>query len=128
MIVSPAAAIASDTRLEQRSLSGNDGHLAGELVCFTDRESLIVLAGLLIDTLPSIAMKRAHRVARVHRELHQLVPTVIGQRTECGLFVPDSNWSPANRAISKGRQATPLHLYVNCLGAQNRNSSANINM
>ena len=38
--------------------AGNDRHLAGELVCFSDREGLIVLAGASNRHMSSSVMKR----------------------------------------------------------------------
>jgi hypothetical protein len=61
---------------------------SASLVRFLSSISMFTPTVLLIEKLPSSAMKRTHRLAKVHRELHQLVPTIIGRRTECGLFVP----------------------------------------
>lgn len=129
MIVSPGRAIARDTRLKQRLLSGNDGHLAGELVYFSDGENLILLAG------PANRYTAFHPNEEGHIGLRGFIENFTSlYRPELGdgpnavyLFRTQIGRLPIVRA-SKGHQATPLHLYVNFLGAQNRNPSANINM
>ena len=117
------------TRLEDRVFNGIDRHLAGELVCCSDRENLIVLAGPANRDHAFQRNEEGHIGLRGFiRERYQLVSTVMGRRIGCGLFVPHSTGRLPTVRVSKGHQATPLHLYVNFRRAQNRNPSANINM
>src|SRR5271168_4481971 len=49
----------------------------------------------------------------VHKELHRLVPTEAGRRTECGLSAPDSSWDcPASYPLLYLAHARGRHVFV----------------